>query len=291
MAAPTPVLEVTGLTKHFPAFTLNAVSFHVNPGSITGFIGRNGAGKTTTLACLEGALQPDAGSIRVFGEDFFAHAARLKQRVAYELGGASYYQLKRLSQVAGAVARFYPSWDAPTFDAYCQQFSLDPHQRVGELSQGMRVKFALALALSRHAELFILDEPTSGLDPASREEVLAIFRDLVAPGDKAVLFSTHLASDLEKCAHDLIFIRAGRVVSQAPITAFVARYALVTADAEKTYGLAPLGRCTSAQGERTLVARGAAEATLAARGVDAAAASKLLERPSLDAIMACDPES
>lgn len=198
--SPTPLVEVVGLCKHYPEFTLSDVSFSVEAGSITGFIGRNGAGKSTTLKCLEGSVHPDGGSIAYFGSPFAGHESEAKRRIGFELGGADFYRTKRVAQIAQVTRRFYDNWDEASYAKYCKLFNIDQGKRVKELSQGMRVKFTLALALSHRSQLLVLDEPTSGLDPASREEVLDIFLTLARQQGTGVLFSTHITSDLDKCA-------------------------------------------------------------------------------------------
>ena len=109
-------------------------------------------------------------------------------------------------------ATFYDEWSKTDFDNYCRRFSLVLTKKVRELSAGMKVKFALALAMSHNAKLFIFDEPTSGLDPIARDELLDVFRDIVDDGDKSILFSTHITSDLEKCADIILFIKDGRIL-------------------------------------------------------------------------------
>lgn len=193
------VLQVQGLCKNYPAFTLSEVSFSQEAGRIMGFIGRNGAGKTTTLKSILGLVHPDAGEIRYFGLPFAQNEQRIKEQIGYAAGGTSYYQRRRVGEIARMTASFYPGWDDAAYRNYLRRFSLDESKCLRELSEGMKVKFLLTLALSHHAKLLLLDEPTSGLDPVSREELLEIFLRLAEEG-VAILFSTHITSDLEKCA-------------------------------------------------------------------------------------------
>ena len=167
-------LEVAGLKKNYAGFSLN-VSFALEEGKITGFIGRNGAGKTTTIKSLLGFVHPDAGDIRFFSMPFAENEMKIKSRLGVVRGGGNYYPQKRLGTVAAVASRFYPEWDDSLYRKYMQLFSLDESKRISELSAGMKVKFSLALALSHSADLLILDEPTSGLDPVSRDEILDIF--------------------------------------------------------------------------------------------------------------------
>jgi ABC-2 type transport system ATP-binding protein len=230
-------MQVEGLTKRYPRFELRDVSFCVMPGSITGFVGRNGAGKTVTIKCLMGATRPDAGTVTFFGTPLAGNEAQVKRWASFALGGVTYYENRRLASIARATRRFYESWDDAAYRSYLETFALDESKLVRELSQGMRVKFELALALARRPRLLVLDEPTSGLDPASREEVLDILLDAVGDG-AAVLFSTHIVSDLEKCADSIVHIRAGEVVGAGPVDAYRARFAVAPLEEVQAAGFA-----------------------------------------------------
>ncbi len=249
----TPLVEVVGLCKHYPEFTLSDVSFSVEAGSITGFIGRNGAGKSTTLKCLEGSVHPDGGSIAYFGSPFAGHESEAKGRIGFELGGADFYRTKRVAQIAQVTRRFYDNWDEGSYTKYCKLFNIDQGKRVKELSQGMRVKFTLALALSHRSQLLVLDEPTSGLDPASREEVLDIFLTLARQQGTGVLFSTHITSDLDKCADSIVYIDNGRIVGSGSLQGFKDAYRVVPLDQAQTAGAAILGTRLTAGGGTALV--------------------------------------
>ena len=212
------VLEVRGLTK----FTLSDLSFSVREGSVMGFIGRNGAGKTTTLKSILNIVHPDAGEIKYFGMDFASHEAEIKQLVGYAGGAVDYYRRKPVKKLLEVTKSFYPAWDDALCQKYMDAFSLDAEKSPAALSEGMRVKLNLTLALSHGAKLLVLDEPTSGLDPVSREELLDVFRFLRTQGI-AVLFSTHITSDLEKCADDITYIAKGKLIASETMPSFLAR--------------------------------------------------------------------
>ena len=218
------VLSVRGLCKRYGSFALRDVSFDVAPGSITGFIVRNGAGKTTTLKSLLDFVHPDAGEALFFGRPLSADEFGVKQAVGFASGGFGFYPLKRLRTVTDVTRRFYPSWDETAYRRYLALFALDENKRVKELSEGMKVKYALALALSHRARLLVLDEPTSGLDPVSRDELLEIFLQLAQDEGISILFSTHITSDLEKCADHIVYLRRGEVAADADADALRARY-------------------------------------------------------------------
>ena len=203
------VLEVKGLCKSYPKFRLEDVSFRLEKGRIMGLIGRNGAGKTTTLKSLLNLVHPDCGERLFFDLDLEHHEQEIKCRIGYAGGAVDYYRRKKIRQLADVTKQFYPNWDEAAYRRYLNAFSLDEDKTPGELSEGMRVKLNLTLALSHQAELLILDEPTSGLDPVSRAELLDVFTVLRDQGT-AILFSTHITTDLEACADDVTYLAAGK---------------------------------------------------------------------------------
>ena len=218
-----PILEVRGLCKRYPSFSLEDVSFSLARGRITGFIGRNGAGKSTTLKSLLGFVHADAGEILFSGRPFAEREREIRREIGFVSGGMREYANKRLSTITSVTKSFYPNWDDDAYADCMRRFALDERKTPAQLSSGMQVKYSIALALSHHAELLILDEPTSGLDPVSREDLLELLLTLSREG-KTVLFSTHITSDLDLCADDIIYIRGGRIFDACPIDAFVGRY-------------------------------------------------------------------
>lgn len=158
------ILKLDGLCKQYPAFRLENVSFSMEAGTIMGLIGRNGAGKTTTLKSMLHLVHPDAGTVTICGLDMDKDEREIRSRIGFVSGGASYYQRKRLRELTDVTKRFYPGWDDGRYARLVRQFSLDESKRICELSEGMKVKYQLAAAMSHRAELLILDEPTSGLD-------------------------------------------------------------------------------------------------------------------------------
>lgn len=215
------LLKIERLCKRYPGFALEDVSFSLAPGRIMGLIGKNGAGKSTTLKATLNLVRPQSGSVTIFGQDFYRHEKECRQRVGVVFGGIDFYPLKRLSAITAVTRRFYADWDEERYRAYLRRFSLDESRKFKELSNGMKVKYLLALALSHRAELLILDEPTSGLDPVSREELTRIFRHIVKTEGCAILFSTHITSDLDRCADDITYIQNGRVLQSADRETFL----------------------------------------------------------------------
>lgn len=217
------VLSVTGLSKIYPNFSLGNVGFTVDSGEIMGFIGRNGAGKTTTLKSLLNFVHPDAGEVSFFGLSFPEHELEIKKRIGFVSGGVDYYMRKKLHVITSVTSAFYPNWDDGAYRSYLSAFGLDEQKTPAQLSAGMRVKYSLALALSHHAEFLMLDEPTSGLDPVSRDDLLDVFNSLAKEG-VSILFSTHITSDLDKCADRITYIHNGLILASEPLDTYIGRY-------------------------------------------------------------------
>lgn len=227
------ILTVENLCKTYPEFSLQNVSFSMEEGTVMGFIGRNGAGKTTTLKSILRLVHPDGGQVTLFGRDMARDEQAVRQQLGFVSGGLSYYPRKRLSQITAATRRFYPAWDEVMYRRCLERFRLSEQKRTSELSEGMKVKFQLTLAMSHGAKLLILDEPTSGLDPVSRDDLLDLFLTLVEEDGVSVLFSTHITSDLEKCADTITYIQNGKIFASQPKEAFLASWRLVSGTPEQ----------------------------------------------------------
>ncbi len=215
----TNLIEIENLGKRYDGFALADVSLTVEPGSVVGFIGSNGAGKTTTLKAALGLIAADAGTVRLFGEEIRPGTSALdalKARIGVVLDTCAFPDTCTVKS-AGSIGRAaYASWDSARFAALTERFELAPKKKVSELSRGMGMKLTLAFALAHNPELLILDEATAGLDPLAREDVLDLLRDFMAEGERGILMSTHITSDLEKIADEVICLDAGRVVFSLP---------------------------------------------------------------------------
>ena len=215
-------LEVQNLKKVYPNFTLDSISFALEAGKIAGLIGRNGAGKSTTLKSIMRLISSE-GSVKVFGKDFSEEEGAVKELIGYVGGGFRFYPNKSLSAVEKAVAGFYPHWDEGAFKRYCEEYALILSKKVRELSEGMKIKFSLALALSHGAKLLLLDEPTSGLDPLSREDFCDMLLSLKKKG-VSVLFSTHITSDLMRVADRILYLSDGILLADEALETLAKRY-------------------------------------------------------------------
>ncbi|MGN7165031.1 ABC transporter ATP-binding protein [Paenibacillus cellulositrophicus] len=220
-------LDIRNLSKTYPNFQLKDVTFQLEKGYIMGFIGANGAGKTTTIKSILNLIHTDSGEVRIFGKNIAEHEIELKQDIGYAFGGIDFYTRSKIKALTEVVKKFYTNWDDDIYSYYLRRFKLDENKKIVELSTGMRVKYSLALALSHGAKLLILDEPTSGLDPIARDDLLDLFQSLVAEGEISILFSTHITSDLEKCADYITYIHNGKIINSAVKEEFIESYLLL----------------------------------------------------------------
>jgi len=221
------ILEVNNLRKEFKNFTIDDISFKLEPGYIMGFIGPNGAGKSTTIKLIMNLLKKDGGEIKIFGKDHIKHEKEVKNRIGFVYDENYYYEDLTINSMKNIVASFYSNWDDDKFYQYIKEFDLNPKAKIKTLSKGMKMKFSLAVALSHNADLIIMDEPTSGLDPVFRREILDILYSVIQDDTKSIFFSTHITTDLEKVADYITFINKGKIVFSQAKDDILENYAIV----------------------------------------------------------------
>ncbi|WP_416825418.1 ABC transporter ATP-binding protein [Ectobacillus polymachus] len=206
------ILELEHVHKKFKDFALQDVSFSLKKGYIMGFIGPNGAGKSTIIRCIMDLIHIDSGNIKLFGQNYHDHVTALKQRIGFVYDQDVFFEDLTVEANKRIVASFYDQWDNEVFYRYVKEFEIPLKKPVKTLSKGTKMKLALAVALSHHADLIIMDEPTSGLDPVFRKELLDVLQDVIQDENKAIFFSTHITTDLEQVADYITFILDGQIV-------------------------------------------------------------------------------
>ena len=226
------ILQVENLSKTYPTFKLDNVSFSLEKGYIMGFIGRNGAGKTTTLKSMLKFVHPESGNVSINGFDIEKDEFAVKNSIGFVSGLDGFYNSKKIKQVTDITKKFFSNWSDEIYKNLLEKFNLDENKFIKNLSAGMKVKYQLAIAMSHDAKLLILDEPTSGLDPVSRDELVILFQDYVADGEHSILFSTHVISDLEKCADYITYIKKGKILDSCDVVSFKEKYLLVNGKKE-----------------------------------------------------------
>lgn len=212
MSEYTNAIEIKGITKRYDGFTLDNVSFDVPKGSIMGFIGQNGAGKTTTIRSLLNITKIDEGEIKLLGMSHDKDEQEIKARMAVVFDELPFHDIFNANDMARIFEGLYPEWDNAVYQAYLDRFQLPKKKKIGQFSKGMKMKLQIACALSHNAELLVMDEATTGLDPIVRDEILHIFMEYLQNGERSILMSSHITSDLEKIADSVTFIDRGKIL-------------------------------------------------------------------------------
>ena len=253
-------ITVKNVTKMFPTFTLDQVSFDLPQGCILGLVGENGAGKSTTLRLIMNSLRKDSGEITVLGRDNGEPDFRsVKEDVGVVLDEAYFPEVLTVEQLEKVMQNTYRNWDAGVFWAYIQRFDLPRRkQQFKDFSRGMKMKLAIAVALSHAPKLLLLDEATSGLDPIVRDEILTIFSEFTREESHSILLSSHIVSDLEKICDYIAFLHKGRLVLFSEKDRLLEEYAILSCTKAQVENLpeeAVLGREEGSYGVRALVRR------------------------------------
>lgn len=208
----TPAIDLKNVEKHYSGFYLDNVSFTLPRGYIMGLIGPNGAGKSTIIKLIMNLVRRESGAISIFGREIRDNEVETKQKIGFVPDEPHFHDDVSLKNIKSAFSHFYSRWDDGLFDELMEEFELPANKTPKKLSSGMRAKFACALALSHQPDVLVLDEPTSGLDPVFRRKLLKKLATFIQDGQKSVLLSTHITSDLESIADYVTFINRGRIV-------------------------------------------------------------------------------
>ncbi|QSX30044.1 ABC transporter ATP-binding protein [Shewanella cyperi] len=211
--AEQPLLRVSGLRKGFDGkVALDGVDLVLEPGMVVGLLGKNGAGKTTLMRCILGLLSPDWGEISTLGQAPAAMSPALKSRIGYVPQQHFGYEGFNVERALALHASFYPEWDKQLEQAWVTRFGLDPKAQVTKLSVGQRQSLAIIMAMAYRPQLLILDEPVASLDPSARRRFMADLFELALESGSAVLFSSHITSDLERVASHVALLRDGKLL-------------------------------------------------------------------------------
>ena len=225
------MLNIDHLEKHYKDFELN-VTMEVRPGHITGLVGRNGAGKSTTFKSVLNIVCPESGSIRIFGTDSRKLTEKDREDMGVVLSDSGFSEYLTVRDINAILEQMYRKFDREQFLAQCERLGLPTDKKVKEFSTGMKAKLKVLVALSHDAKLLILDEPTLGLDVAMREELLDLLRDYMAEDEeRAILISSHIATDLESLCDDIYMIHDGSIVLHEDTDVLLSSYAVLKMDA------------------------------------------------------------
>ena len=209
-------LEVINLEKKYPDFHLNNINIKIPKGKIIGLIGENGSGKTTTIKAILDLISYDKGNIKIFGKNNKELTKKEREQIGVVLDDSFFAPILNVNEINKLMKNFYHNWDEKFYFETIKKFKIPMHKPLKEFSSGMKMKIKVLCAIAHNAKLLILDEPTNGLDPIFRYEIIELFNDFVSNGENSILITTHITSDLEHLADEVLFIDDGKIILDIP---------------------------------------------------------------------------
>ncbi len=225
------IIEIKNLKKRYDdKFQLGEIDVAIPKGVIVGLIGENGAGKTTLIKSMLNIIKIDDGEIKIFGKDYKKEEKDIKEDIGVVLDNMFFPELLNAKDINNSMKSIYKNWDSELYFSYLKEFNLPENKPLKSMSKGMRKKLEIVSALAHKPKLLILDEPTSGLDPVARNEVLDIFLKFIENEEHSILLSTHITSDLEHIADEIIFMDKGKKVLQKSRDEIIDNYGILKCD-------------------------------------------------------------
>ena len=226
-------IEIKKLKKKYDNnFELGEINLEIPSGYIIGLIGENGAGKTTLIKSILNIINRDSGDIKIFNKDNKKYESFVKEDIGIVLDGMFFPEILTPNDINTIMKDTYKEWDKELFYKYLSDFKIPNNKKIKDFSKGMRKKLEIATELSHKPKLLILDEPTSGLDPVVRDDILDIFLDFIKDEEHTILLSTHITSDLEHIADEIIFIDSGKVILNENKDELLDNYGILKCDKE-----------------------------------------------------------
>ncbi len=226
------VIQLENAKKKYGSFELDC-NMKLEPGCITGLIGRNGAGKSTAFKLILGLIRADGGSVTIDGinsDDLDSETKRKMGVVLAEAGFSGYLKIKDVAKILKAA---YPAFKEDDFMSQCEKQGLPKDKQIKDFSTGMKAKLKILAAMSHDAEILILDEPTSGLDVIAREEILDMLREYMKKEGNSILISSHIATDLEGLCDDVYMIENGKIILHEETGVILDEYGVLKVTAEQ----------------------------------------------------------
>lgn len=227
------MLSIKNYAKHYKNFDIEDISFDIPDGMVVGLIGENGAGKSTIIKSILGAVHPDGGNILFNGREILKVGKKERQQISFVLDDTGLPMELNLAMLDNILSCIYDKWDSSKFRELVRQFALPEKKLFKDFSKGMKMKAAIAVALSYDSTVLILDEPTSGLDPVVRDEILEMIYNYNKDGNRAVLLSSHITSDLEKICDYIVYIHDGKIIFNEEKDVLLNKYAVYSIDEKK----------------------------------------------------------
>lgn len=226
------MVKLNSVVKQYDNFRLEC-SMEVPVGQVTGLIGRNGAGKSTAFKAILGLIHTDGGAIEVFGKDIAALTQADKEQIGVVLSDSGFCSYLTIRDFLPVLDAMYADFSREKFASDCERMGLPLKKKIKEFSTGMKRKLQILAALSHNAKLLILDEPTAGLDVVARDELLGLLREYAENGDRSIVISSHISSDLEGICDDVYMIDNGKIILHEDTDVLLNEYGLLKVTEEQ----------------------------------------------------------
>lgn len=226
------MIRLENAQKHYKEFDLNC-SLEVRPGQITGLVGENGAGKSTTFKLILGLIRDDGGTVEVFGKPIQQMTQKDKENMGVVLSDSGFSGYVTVKDLLPVMSSLYSKFDKDSFLKNCEKYKIPMNKKIKEFSTGMKTKLKMLVAISHEADLLILDEPTAGVDVIVRDEFIQMLQEYMANGQRSILISSHISTDLENLCDDLYMIHDGRIIMHEDTDVLLGEYAILKPSVEQ----------------------------------------------------------
>ena len=226
------MIRLENAQKHYKEFDLNC-SLEVRPGQITGLVGENGAGKSTTFKLILGLIRDDGGTIEVFGKPIQQITHKDKENMGVVLSDSGFSGYVTVKDLIPVMSSLYSKFDKKSFLKNCEKYKIPLNKKIKEFSTGMKTKLKMLVAISHEADLLILDEPTAGVDVIVRDEFIQMLQEYMVNGQRSILISSHISTDLENLCDDLYMIHDGRIIMHEDTDVLLSEYAVLKSSVEQ----------------------------------------------------------
>ena len=226
------MIRLENAQKHYKEFDLNC-SLEVRPGEITGLVGENGAGKSTTFKLILGLIRDDGGTIEVFGKPIQQMTHKDKEKMGVVLSDSGFSGYVTVKDLLPVMSSLYSKFNKDSFLKNCEKYKIPLNKKIKEFSTGMKTKLKMLVAISHEADLLILDEPTAGVDVIVRDEFIQMLQEYMANGQRSILISSHISTDLENLCDDLYMIHDGRIIMHEDTDVLLSEYAVLKPSMEQ----------------------------------------------------------
>ncbi|MEZ3447067.1 MAG: ABC transporter ATP-binding protein [Lachnospiraceae bacterium] len=226
------MIKLNNVVKQYDNFRLEC-SMEIPTGQVTGLIGRNGAGKSTVFKAILGLIHTDGGTVEVFGKDAAKLTQADREQIGVVLSDSGLCNYLTIKDFLPMLNTMYADFSVKKFTADCERMGLPMKKKIKEFSTGMKRKLQILVALSHNAKLLILDEPTAGLDVVARDELLGLLREYAEDGERSIVISSHISSDLEGICDDVYMIENGKIVLHEDTDVLLNEYGLLKVTKEQ----------------------------------------------------------